>query len=102
MENVEIQQGIEKILDEWDPIGILQHVGMITYSKGVIGEYNSYIKPILHTFLNKKSMYDYLVKLHANLRDEPNEYVKKEIVLIAERIVSFLSQFDVKDVQKCL
>lgn len=99
MKNSEIQQQIEKILDEWDPIGILQDVNPIAYQEGAIGEYNNYIKPIINTFLDKKSMYDYLVKLHTSLRDEPSEYIKEEIELVAKRIVDCLYQYDLKDIR---
>lgn len=99
MKKKEIYQQIEKILDEWDPIGILQDIEPINYTEDAIGEYSNYVKPIINIFMEKKSVYDYLVKLHAELRDDPNEYIKEEIKVVADRIVNFLSQYDIGNIQ---
>lgn len=95
----EIYQRIERILDEWDPIGILQGVKPIKYSEGAIGEYSIYIEPIISVFLSKKSMYDYLVELYTELRDYPSEKIKKEIKFVASQITVVLSQSDLDDIQ---
>jgi len=100
MKKKEIYQRIEKILDKWDPIGILQDVQQINYSEGAIGEYNNYIEPIINVFLSNKSMYDYLIALHADLRDDPNEVIKEEIKLVANQIVDLLSKNDIEDIQE--
>ena len=100
MKNKEIYKGIERILDEWDPIGILQDVQLINYSEDAIGEYNNYVKTIINVFLSNKSMYDYLIALHSDLRDDPNDIMKEEIKLVANRIVHLLSKYDIEDIQK--
>lgn len=87
----EIHQNIERVLDKWDPIGILQDVKPTDYPEGAMGEYSIYIEPIISVFLSKKSMYDYLVELHTELRDYPSESMKREIKLVARRINDVLS-----------
>lgn len=100
MKNNEINKQIERILDEWDPIGILQDIKPINYEDDSIGEYGNYVLPIIQVFIENRSVYDYLITLHTNLRDDPNEYIKEEIKLVAERIVNFLSQYDVAEIKE--
>jgi len=52
MNETKIYQKVEKILDEWDPIGILQEAKPITYLEGTIGEYTRYVKPIIESYLS--------------------------------------------------
>jgi len=100
MKSNEINKQIERILDEWDPIGALQDIKPIIYEDDSISEYSNYVLPIIQNFIENKSVYDYLIKLHTNLRDEPNEYIKEEIKLVAKRIVNLLSQYDVKEIKE--
>lgn len=45
-------EGLEKILDEWDPIGILHDFKPIRYINGVKGEYSKYVEPFwIYTWL---------------------------------------------------
>ena len=99
MNKEEIADGIERILHEWDPIGILQGIGEIIHHQGSKGEYSKYIKPIVETYLSKNSMYDFLVNLHTDLRDYPNAEMKNEIRLVSDKIVIFLSQSNLVDLQ---
>lgn len=101
MKKEEIVQNIEKILDEWDPIGILQDIKPITYPKDSIGEYSQYIKPILKIYLANQSIYDFLVKLQTDLFDYPNNEMKQEIKLVSERIINFLVKCKTVDIQEC-
>ncbi len=89
--------GLQQILDDWDPIGILQYSQPINDSDNSIGEYNNYIEPIVNTYLANESIYDYLIELYSNLIDDPDDYVKEEIKLVTKRIVEFLSQHNMKN-----
>ena len=102
MKSNESNQRIEKILDEWDPIGILQHVKPIIYhdDNRSIGEYSKYVKPIIRIFLENKSVYEYLIILHTDLRDDPNEQIMDEIKLVAERIEAVLSSCDLNEIKE--
>ncbi len=94
MKNRELYLHIEKILDDWDPIGIQNIIKQKSVLRnGVYGEYTGYVEPIIATFLQKKSVYDYLVKLFTDLHDDPNEDEKEEIKIVATEIIDFLSEY---------
>lgn len=89
--NMEIKDAIldvEKILDDWDPIGILDDFKPIVYTYGYKGEYTNYVEPVIKTFLAGKSVYEYLIMLHSDLIDEPDESDKREIKLVETRIIN--------------
>ena len=96
MKKQEIYREVEKLLDEWDPIGILQEVKPINYVEGAIGEYSKYIEPIIEIYLSNQSIYDYLIKLQTELLDYPSESMKGEIKIVSERITKFLSNYKIE------
>lgn len=93
MEKRELYLHIERVLDDWDPIGIQNIVKQSVLRDGGYGEYTGYVEPIIATFLQKKSVYDYLVKLFTDLHDDPNEDEKEEIKILATSIIDFLSEY---------
>jgi hypothetical protein len=99
MNKDEIVLEIEKVLDEWDPIGVLQGYKPIIYRKGIIGEYTKYAEHIIEVYLSHQPIYDYLINLQTNLRGYPNEDMKEEIKLVAERINLFLSRCTIEDIR---
>jgi hypothetical protein len=101
MKKEEIFLRIEQMLDEWDPIGILQNVKPISYQRGIKGEYSQYVKPIIETFIANKSIYDFLVNMQESLWVYPNEEMNEEIKVVSERLVNFLSKCKLEDIQEC-
>jgi hypothetical protein len=93
---------IEKILDEWDPIGILQGINSINYNNGLVGEYSKYVLPLIQTYVNNQSLYDYLIKLQSNLWIFPDDEMQNEIKSISEKIDNFLSQYNIDELKKIL
>ncbi len=91
---------VEKILDDWDPIGVLQDYIPITYHDVVIGEYSRYIKPIIETYLKGNSINDFLLNLYSLIRDYPNENIKEEIKEVYKKIIALLSEYDKDDIKK--
>jgi hypothetical protein len=89
--NHKINIEIEKLLDDWDPIGILQDAKPIDYSNFVQGEYTSYVEPIIQTFISKKSIKEYLVKLYTKLMHTPNFEVNNQINELSYKIDQILS-----------
>jgi hypothetical protein len=98
MRKQELYIEIEKLLDEWDPIGILQEIKPNNYAEGVIGEYSNYVEPIIEIYLSNQPIYEYLVSLQTKLWDAPNEIMKKETKIISEKIIQFLSQYKIEDI----
>ena len=101
MINKEILLGIEKILDNWDPIGVLQNVKPIGYETRAFGEYSKYIHPLLNTYLSNASIYDFLIKLQSDLMDEPNEEIEEEIRSVSRQIMDYLSKYRLTEIEKC-
>ena len=102
MKNIEIYRGIENILEDWDPIGILNGIKPVSYQEGTIGEYSRYVKPIIEKYLVKQSMVDYLIKLQTDLVDVPTTEMKEEINIIANRIELFLSKYSEDNIKNYL
>lgn len=100
MKQKAIFKELEKILDNWDPIGILQNVKPINYVEDTIGEYTMYISSIIEVYLSNQSVYDYLIKLQTDLVDNPGELMKEKIKIVAEKIVKLLSQYKKEDLQE--
>jgi hypothetical protein len=98
MDNIRLE--IEKILDDWDPIGILQEFKPIQYFENAIGEYTSYITPILITYLQKKPVYDYLYNLQTEIMHIPNSLELTAIEIAAKKITKFLSGFSKEDIRR--
>lgn len=69
MQREEKFESLERILEEWDPLGVLQDIRPPSSVKGSIGEYTRYIEEIIRIYVSKKSLYDYLVQLQTNLWD---------------------------------
>ncbi|MBS1772591.1 MAG: hypothetical protein JST82_07015 [Bacteroidetes bacterium] len=97
-----IRIGINQILDEWDPICVLQDYIPIDYSDDALGEYTSYVIPVIKVYLSNQSIYDYLVKLHIDMWTEPNEEMDKAIMLAEHKIMNFLSRYTAEDVRKAI
>lgn len=85
-ENVILE--IEKLLDEWDPIGILQDSKRIVYIEGVRGEYTKYAEEIeknfnhnnfnqIDTYLNDLYFYLSGVKIDEKYNEELNKLTNK-------------------------
>ncbi len=91
MVDQQLLKGIEKILDDWDPIGVLEDVKPIDYSTNAIGEYSGYINDIIEVYFYNNSLYNYLLNLYSQLRDDPNEAIKEEIKMVAKRLNEYLS-----------
>jgi hypothetical protein len=102
MDREDIFLGIEKILDDWDPLGILNEYKPIAYTKGVIGEYSKYIKPTIEAHLANQSFSSFLTKLHIQLRDNPNEEMEKEIEMTSKKLTLFFSGIDQVGLRECL
>ena len=88
---------VDKLLNEWDPIGVLQRFKPVDYSIDALGEYSHYVLPIIQTYLANLSVEDYLIQLQTNLWDYPNEEMKAEIKVIAGKIVARLSKYPKSD-----
>lgn len=84
---------IDKLLDEWDPLGVLQQFKPIDYTIDAFGEYSSYVLPVIQTYLANQSVEDYLIQLHTDFRDYPNEEVEAEIKVVAEKMITLLSKY---------
>jgi hypothetical protein len=102
MDKEDIFIGIEKILDDWDPLGILEEYKPISYKKGVIGEYSKYIKPIINVHLANQSLHDFLTNLYMHLLDNPNEQVKKEIELTSKKLIDLFAKTNQAKLRECL
>ncbi len=96
MEKKKIYLEVEKLLNDWDPIGILQEFKPINYYEGTTGEYSRYVEPIIEVYNSKESIYNYMIELQTDLLDYPNEKMKEKIKVISERIVKFLSEQEIE------
>lgn len=83
-----IVNNINTILDEWDPIGVNSSDENIT-----CGEYSMYIKKAIEIYLSNQSMYDFLIKLHTDLIDLPDDKLKSEIKIVSDKLISLLSEY---------
>ena len=90
MNRDELALEVEKILDEWDPIGILKMNEPIIYKIGVIGEYTKYAYFILEKLNSQQSINDYLIGLYTELKDNPDQTTKDEINIISNNIYILL------------
>lgn len=97
MSKEEVYNELQKLLDDWDPLGVYVGSKPLDYSMHTIGEYYNYIKPIVETYLEKKPIQDYLMQLERHLWGEPNEASMKVIEATAQKIFKYLEQFKAED-----
>lgn len=88
---------VDKLLDEWDPLGVLQQFKPIDYSIDALGEYSNYVVPVIQTYLANRSVEDYLIQLQTDLRDYPNKEMKVEIKIVAEKLIALLAKYPKSD-----
>ena len=92
----QIFQGLEDILNGWDPIGIFFTDKPTFYGK-IIGEYTKYIPTIIGKYLADKTgelLHVYLIELQVYLTNDPNEEQMNEINLTKVKILAFLSTYN--------
>lgn len=102
MEAESILLGIEKILDDWDPLGVLQDVKPISYMEGLQGEYTKYVEPIIEKYISNGNLKLFLIDLHTQLWQPPNEEMMSEINETTKKLNTYLSSQKRGDIIKVL
>jgi hypothetical protein len=92
----ETKIGITRILDQWDPIGLFFNQQEINYEIDGLGEYSSYIKPIVETFLNKESLINCLILINNRMYEETNSNQLVDIQYVAKNLFEYLTKCDQK------
>jgi hypothetical protein len=92
MEKQRIISIIDQMLGEWDPLGILVAYQPVAQNLTAKGEYFNYVVPLIKVYVTGGNIDEYLIRLHRELRDEPNEEVLTDIRALAERFKVFLNR----------
>ena len=104
MTSEEITDGIDRILDIWDPLGMSLSWPQMYEGNNRSGEYTRYVKPIIDTFLTNEPIYDHLVALAKysmgiDVTIEDQEGPKSYTIQASESIISFLSKFTIEELK---
>ena len=103
-----IIQGLDRLLDDWDPIGILQRFKPFKLDrKKTSGEYSKYVPLIINTYLANQSIYTCLANLHEyllgiNINGEDWEEARTATIETSNRIQSFLSEYTREELEKAI
>ena len=104
MDKEEIFLAIDKILDEWDPTGIIDTWKPLPdshYVKGMKGEYHEFIRPIIQIYVSNQSVYNFLVTVQEDISSN-NEIMNEHIRTTAKQIVDYLSNYNLEDLRLLL
>ncbi|MBO0934933.1 hypothetical protein J2I47_00095 [Fibrella sp. HMF5335] len=97
MQHKSVLVEVGRLLDEWDPLEILQRFKPIDYGIDALGEYSSYVMPVIQTYLANRPIENYLIQLQTNLWDDPNEEQRASIKITTQKMVSLLSKYSKSD-----